>query len=379
MDDSKVCSFSTWRMDMLRCCQCATRIQFVADFSCPQQTPRAVNWHRKRNRCFSRIVSSSYNPLTYIIGSKMDMSTQPANRVFQLEALELDSEFNDTVDQLVNELGLNNSSEELKLVLKCYLYLHHISRNATVGMKLYGIKFCETDNDSNYVTPKRYKMAVLAICDLLTTYMAKRHYRIERIIDDSISKSLKLNWLTMDNLRILLKLFSIVNFFIFLRRGKHVSLIGNLFGLILCMPPDNYYSSLLFDKFQMEYMYRETMWRSIAEFLTTIIRHINTTKIKSRVTSILHLKPQYDYKPRLQDKISREKNMATCAICEKQPFNPYIIGCKHVFCYYCLHAKYLSDMTNGYTCSLCNYSTTDSSMVTRLNFNILSTNTVQDR
>lgn len=304
-----------------------------------------------------------------------EIQIQPANRVFQLEANELDNELNNTVDQLVDQLGFSNFGEELKVVLRGYLYINHIARNATVGMSLYGMKFCEVDENNNYIIPKSYKLTLLAMCNIISSYMIKKHHRLEKTIDMGLARNFELDWLTIENIKLVLKILNIINFVIFLRRGKHMSLVGNLSGLIVGMPTDLYYSGVMFNKYQMEYMYRETIWKALADFLTTVIPYINAGKIKNKVTSLLHLSPKLDYEPKLQDRISREKNMTKCANCEKQPFNPYIIGCKHVFCYYCLHAKYLSDPSIGFICTLCNYSTKDTSLVRRLNLKKFSIET----
>lgn len=297
----------------------------------------------------------------------------PANRVFQLEANELDNELNNTVDQLVDELGLSSLSDELRFILKGYLSLNHITRNATVGMKLYGMKFCEVDQNNGYVLAKRYKLILLSLCNVIASYMVKRHHKLEKIVDNGLSRSLKLEWLTVDNARLLLRVFNIINFLIFLRKGKHISLVGNLFGLIVGMPTDLYYSGVVFNKYQMEYMYRETIWKAIADLLTTTVPYINIGKLRNRFNSIIHKSKEAD-NTKLQDVISRGKNMNQCAICEKQPFNPYMIGCKHVFCYYCLHATYLSDPATGFNCNKCNYSTKDTSLIRQPNLNRLSHN-----
>lgn len=188
---------------------------------------------------------------------------------------------------------------------------------------------------------------------------------LEKIIDRTLASNLNLSWLNLDNILLAYKSLSVLNFFIFLRSGHFPTIHERMFGLAPAMTDQDYYKNMSINKIQMDFMYRETIWRALAEFLSTIIPLINTEQLKNRVLRFSGLMPSMDNKLKLSDKIQRESVASECGICGKQPFNPHEIGCRHVFCYYCICAKHLSDPNNGFACLLCKFSTKDSSDVRR--------------
>lgn len=154
-----------------------------------------------------------------------------------------------------------------------------------------------------------------------------------------------------------------MNFFIFLKDGKYLTLPERMLCLVPLVSDEDHFSNSQFNKIQSDFMYREVVWRAIAEFLTTVIPLINIEQIKNRLSSLTGMMPELRSEMKLSDKMRREPTR--CAICLKQPFNPYEIGCRHVFCYYCLQAKHLSDPSMGYVCMPCKYSTDDKSAIQR--------------
>lgn len=294
----------------------------------------------------------------------MDEEKRLANRVFQLEANGLDHDFNTTLDNFIDGIDIPRLSEEIKLLLRLYLYSSYIKENTSVGMKVYNMSYCDTSKERTMMTPSKLKLVLLAACNLLAPYLQKRANRLESIIDRShFVQGLKIPWLRMDNVIMLMKTLSVINFFTFLRVGKYLTLTERMLGLSSVMSDEDYFNGIYMNRVQMELMYRETVWKALAEFLTSVVPLINKDSIKGKLLKFTGMAPKMSSELKLSEKLLKESNK--CAICNMQPFNPYVIGCRHVFCYYCLFTKYLSCPDDGFACLLCKYSTKDKSNVQR--------------
>lgn len=292
-----------------------------------------------------------------------------SNRVFQLESYSLNREIDKIIDQLVDNLSLTRLSEETKLLMKLYIHGHHLKQNTTIGMKAFNLSYHEKNSlgtltESN---PKSYKLLILSICNLIFPYLLRRQRYVQDIINSSLLGKMKLPWLNLDNLSLLVKSIGLLNFMVFLFDGKQLLLQERLLGLVPALMRKDYYTNMSINKIQMELLNRETVWNSLANFLAVVIPHINIEKIKNQALKITNLGPKLAND---LGKVSSDKQeIDKCAICQKQPFNPYVIGCRHVFCYYCLYSNHLSDTSQGYTCLLCKYQTMDDVQVRKLNMN----------
>lgn len=296
----------------------------------------------------------------------MDSEIRVANRVFQLESHVLDAEFDKTLDQIIDGLAIPTVSEEIKLLSKLYLQGNHANQRTSLGMRIYNLALHDTSHLSNDNTIQgqlgKYKFALLGACNLVVPYLLKRY---ENLAIRNYIKLLKFSWLSLDSLMIIFKLLNVLNFFIFLRDGRYLLLQHRVLGITFGMPDAEYYNNMSISKIHMELMGREIIWKVLAEFLTTVTPLINVNRIKNQSMRILGLMPKMSSDSKLSERLVCKDNINMCAICSKQPFNPIIIGCRHLFCYYCLHSSYLSDPTVGYVCQSCKYSTKDQSQVQR--------------
>lgn len=296
----------------------------------------------------------------------MDSNIRVANRVFQLESHHLDREFNKVLDQIIDGLDIPVVSEEVKLLAKLYLQKNHASENTSLGMKVYNLRLHDTKHilkdESIHGEISKYKFAMLGACNLIVPYLLKRNGN--SAIQNHIEK-LKLPWLSLESIGLMFKLLNILNFITFLRDGKYLLLQHRLLGVTFGVPDAEYYNNMAINKVQMELMGREMIWQVFADFLTTIMPMINLNRFKNQSMRVLGLMPEMSSDSKLSERLVRRDNINTCAICSKQPFNPFIIGCRHLFCYYCLHSAYLSDPASGYACQSCKYSTKDQSQVQR--------------
>lgn len=300
----------------------------------------------------------------------MDSTIRPASRTFQLESHKLDNEFNKIINQSIDGLDISKVAEEVKLLAKLYLHKNLLSENATIGMKVYNL----TLHDARHINVVdgtiqndlgKYKFAFLGACNLFIPYLMNKLENTHSSGLQNYINQLKLPWLTLDNVVMVFKLLNVINFLAFLKTGRYLLLQNRLLGIITGLRDSQYYSNMSINKVHMELMGREMIWKALAEFLTTAMPYINLTKLKNQTLRTLGLASIMKSESNLSEKLLRKNYINKCAICNNQPFNPYAIGCRHVFCYYCLHSSYLSDKNAGYTCQSCKYSTKDKSQVQR--------------
>lgn len=288
-----------------------------------------------------------------------DHKMRLANRVFQLEAHRLDNELYRIIDQFVDQLDLPFLRNEAKLLFKLYICANHLKQNRTIGMKIFSIIFSDTKIDSSSNTILKFKLISLAICDLILPYLMVRYEKLEQ------SVKLPHPILTLENINILHKTLKVFNFLAFLRTGMYSLIQERLLGLSLVMPEEKYYDNMCINYAQMELMGLESIWSKLAELLNTAIPYINMEKIKNMSLKLTSFASNKDIDLKLSEKLFNKEYTSKCAICNNQPFNPHIIGCRHVFCYYCIQAKYQADKASGYTCSLCNHKAIDETQLQR--------------
>lgn len=295
----------------------------------------------------------------------MEDNVRLANRVSQLEAHNWNSEFNKTIDQLVENLNVPSVSEEVKLLAKLYLSANQLKDGTNIGLKLYNLNYRDVSqlDHSSQTALKNHKLILLTASNLVLPYILKRYATMEELLKKSFIGRLRFDWLTLDNVVMAFKFVRTINFVLFLRSGKYLLLQERLLQLV--PGSSDYRDNTSINQVQMELISRDTLWKAIAEFITAVLPHINTVKIKNQLSSFSSLIHMNRNEMKLSEKIFKSENAYKCAHCGNQPFNPYIIGCRHVFCYYCLYSRYSSDSSVGFVCPSCNYKTDDKNEVRR--------------
>lgn len=293
-----------------------------------------------------------------------------ADRVSSIEAHNLDNELEHTIDNVVDKFELPILGDELKTVIKIYLYYHNLGRNATTGMRACNLELACLSNSESVIeplsgTPSRYKLILLAASNIIGPYITKKSCKLDLALRHGYTDRLNLPWLTLDNAVAIYKSLSVFNFIVFLKTGRYLTLPERIFGIAPSITDQGYSRNVMLNGIQIDYIYRDRIWQSFAEFLTIVIPFINVLSIKNKIARFIGVVPGMQSQLSISAKLERESNARTCAICMKQPFNPHVIGCRHVFCYYCIHAKYMTDPHGGYSCRTCNYSTSDETNVSR--------------
>ncbi|KAH9508687.1 peroxisome assembly protein (Peroxin-2) [Bulinus truncatus] len=141
------------------------------------------------------------------------------------------------------------------------------------------------------------------------------------------------------------KVCALINVLVFLRQGAYLTLVERLLGIRAKFPQRQGLRQVGF-----EFMTRELMWHGFSEFLFFLLPLINFQRIKNTVTRWLrgHDSGIHGH---IQHRIPAD--MTTCAVCEEWPAMPREIGCRHVFCYYCIKANFLADP--NYACPQCGH------------------------
>ncbi|XP_042536638.1 peroxisome biogenesis factor 2 [Dipodomys spectabilis] len=274
-------------------------------------------------------------------------STNRVLRISQLDALEL----NKALEQLVwsqftqcfhgFKPGLLARFEpELKAFLWLFLWRFTIySKNATVGQSVLNIQYKnDFSPNSKYQPPSKNQKLWYAVCTVGVRWLEERCYDLFRNHHFASFGRVKQG---MNYVVGLLKLGELINFLIFLQKGKFATLTERVLGIhsVFCKPQS-------VREVGFEYMNRELLWHGFAEFLIFLLPLINIQKLKAKLSS---------WCIPLTGSPSSDSALATsgkeCSLCGEWPTMPHTLGCDHVFCYYCAKSSFLFDMY--FTCPKC--------------------------
>lgn len=298
----------------------------------------------------------------------MEDNIRLATRVCQLESNSLDEGFNEILEDCVDRLEYPKLSDELKLLSKLYVSVNLWKYHTTPGRQVYNI----TLQDSKWISgdilknhhPHRLKLVLMSVMNLIVPYLIQKliiNTKARRLIS-----SVRYQWMTLENTTTAFKAITLLNFLIFLSEGKYLTIQDRLLGILPGVKDKYYGANIAINRVQMQIIHRETLWKYLAEFLITITPYVNITWIKNKtvlLSSMFNIDDKKDTANIALAERYNKKNYLSCGECSKQPYNPHSIGCRHVFCYYCIESKHLSDTSQGYNCQECNYKTVNKSDV----------------
>lgn len=279
------------------------------------------------------------------------MTTYIASRVQQLDAevlqIELDSLFVHQLKKCLSFLDMfapklvSAIQPELELMIKFYIFKHSLWVNdATLGQELLNLKLISRDETTGLQPLKASQKTGLGFLEILMPYLNERFGSL-------LSSIPRLQTRIEDTLRAL----NLLNFIAFLSNGRYRSLTHRLLG-VSCSLKD---AASIFSSQNYDYMSREILWFSFAEFASFILPLINVVKIKNYLTRLVREKPTASLSITSPSQRS-QSDLLTCAVCNASPVNAREIGCIHCFCYYCVTVSLLSDPDHGFVCPKCNHS-----------------------
>ncbi|KAJ7338938.1 hypothetical protein JRQ81_012840 [Phrynocephalus forsythii] len=271
----------------------------------------------------------------------------PVLRVSQLDALEL----NKALEQLVwSQFSrcfhgfkpglLAHFEPEIKALLWIFLWRFTIyPKNATVGQAILNIQYKnDLSQVDKYQTLSKQQKLWYLICTVGGKWVEERCYDL---FSYQPLESLQKTKYFINLVFGFLKLGELMNFLIFLQKGKFATLTERILRIrsVFCQPQGVRHIGF-------EYMNRELLWHGFAEFLVFLLPLINIQKLKLRVASWSLPVPG----------CGRNENASVisykeCSLCGECPTMPHTIGCSHVFCYYCVKSNYLLDVY--FTCPKC--------------------------
>jgi len=133
------------------------------------------------------------------------------------------------------------------------------------------------------------------------------------------------------------RIFTILNFLVFLSDGKYRSLVERLLRMRLV-----YIRSRVSRLISFELMNQQLLWQGLSELLHFLLPLINFYGILAFFKKI---KKWFGFGATLSQE--------GCPVCHVNPINlPYVASCGDTFCYYCLRGSRMAE--NPYRCPRCN-------------------------
>ncbi|XP_072940698.1 peroxisome biogenesis factor 2 [Epargyreus clarus] len=267
------------------------------------------------------------------------MSINYIPRVTQLDSVQLDEQLEELFKQLLFQATkflepgkLQPILPEIELLIRTCIFKYSVyDQKCTFGQQMLSLKY-KTDNFSKSKLYWYYG------------YTVGLKYIRERALYSLTSNANVQNFFT--KLETFQLVGDILNFLRFIQSGKYPILIDFVLGL-----------DLLADKLTREDLTdfswtRELLWHNFIELIGTAISLMNMFGMKRRLSNILKYMWWRRPKRTLAAPESAKMTLSTtCACCSSIPIIPHVMGCSHVFCYYCLTANKTADQ--DFACPRC--------------------------
>lgn len=284
----------------------------------------------------------------------------PVLRISQLDALELDSALEQLVWTQFSQCFQNCRpgfltplEPELRALLQLLLWRFTLySSSATVGQSLLSLRYHNTLTSSpRYRALSRRQKLGLALLTAGPRWLQERSHSLllclglstggpvsegdSGLLQKSVRSCLNL-------VSCVAQLASLVNFLVFLRKGRHPVLAERIVGAQAVFSQPNVVRDISY-----QYMNRELLWHGFAEFLIFLLPLINTRKLKATACSIVFGGGS------AAGEGGRDMHglLKECGLCGEWPTMPHTVGCQHVFCYYCIKSYSVADAC--LTCPKC--------------------------
>ncbi|XP_014365700.1 peroxisome biogenesis factor 2 [Papilio machaon] len=259
------------------------------------------------------------------------MSISYIPRVTQLDSVQLDEQVEDLFKQLLFnatkflEPGiLQPILPELELLLRTWIFKYSLcNKKCTFGQEMLSLKYDTT----NLSKSKLY---------WYYGYTIGLRYLKDRALY-SLTSNIKVQSFCT-KLETFQLIGDIFNFLRFIQTGKYPVLIDFILGL-----------ELTADKLAREDLTdlswtRELLWHNLIELIGTVVSLVNLFGLKRKLSNTL----KYVWWRKHVRSIGGEKSPTmtintTCACCSNKPVLPHVMGCSHIFCFYCLSANKAAD------------------------------------
>lgn len=245
---------------------------------------------------------------------------------------------------------LKKVQPELEAIVKGYIWWNTIKKNgATIGQSILDLCYYNSHGLLNTRQLTRIQIYGLSLCNIIYPWIKRRLF---------VMTNLRTTKNAIEQIETIYNIMNLANSLLFLYHGNYRTIYERMLRLKCgSTSPDQQQHYQI----ELEFMKRELLWHAFAEFLAFILPLINFYKLKNSIRNLLKT---YLWKKEANETIAianqRElDDLKRCAICNNWPVNAHEIGCKHVFCYYCLFSNFLSDENNGFKCTICLFHVND--------------------
>lgn len=276
----------------------------------------------------------------------------PVLRINQLDALELDSALEQLLWTQFSQCfqncrpGLLTPTEpELRALLQLLLWRFTLySNGATVGQSLLSMRYHNILSSASCYRPlsRRQKWG-LALLSIGARWLQERSHSLLLLLGSSaggaapesdggsLVRGLRRCFRIVSSAA---QIASLVNFFVFLRKGQQPLLAERIVGVQAVFSKPGVVRDVSY-----QYMNRELLWHGFSEFLIFLLPLINTRRLKAAVSSLLFGGATTDGKAQPEG----QGLWIECGLCGEWPTMPHMVGCRHVFCYYCIKSHSMAD------------------------------------
>ncbi|CAG2112032.1 unnamed protein product [Medioppia subpectinata] len=267
------------------------------------------------------------------------MDTIYSLRVNQIDSKSLDSELNAMIETKVNDLesdALRGLSPEVMAFIKAYIWMNTVHRKgSSIGQALLELKYYDLSDNTIVGHLNAYQKSAMVCTQIVFPWLQQRvnSHRIGHYIH------------IIDNLY---KTCDLINGLIFLYNGKYRTCWEAVMRMGTGVQSDHHNWS--HNELYLEIMNRELLWHTFAQLLSFVLPLINWYRLKNSCVNTFRSLISSS-RPTIESNIGLRvsNDLNNCVICNEWPINGHEIGCRHVFCYYCLMSNFMSDPMNGFT------------------------------
>ncbi|XP_046753820.1 peroxisome biogenesis factor 2 [Diprion similis] len=259
------------------------------------------------------------------------------SRINQIDASQLDNEIYHILQQQTNEISkvctpgtVGKWQPEINALLKVVVWNYSLrSGNSTFGQQLLNL---------HYDKYNKKKAILYIILSVVPRYLQ------EKMIDNRLIGSMEtgnqiqrfFDWVSTT-----VRLLNFVNILVFLNQGNQPNIVERILGIYnqptTTQRPRNIGYS---------YMTRELLWHSLIELFTIGLPMVNIHLIKQRIKRLWSTRKIIG-----GSVIPRLEFDTKCPECDQSPNLPRHAGCEHIFCYYCMKARFTVDVS--FECPSC--------------------------
>jgi peroxin-2 len=155
---------------------------------------------------------------------------------------------------------------------------------------------------------------------------------------------------SLERLQHLYKMANLLNFLVFLRKGVYLKLWHRMLGIAVGASKGD-----MFTHHNFEFMNEQLLFFAASEFVSFVVPLVNMPLVRNSLRIQWNRLRKSTSTAVTTTSASTLPDSKTCFICKLVAFNPQQIGCRHVFCYYCVRNAFEQDRYNGFTCFDCDH------------------------